>query len=279
MTELATMDFEFISNLVKVEAAISLEKGKEYLVQSRLEPLAKTLGLADIRALVQTLRMNKDLELTRKVVESLTTHETSFFRDIEPFEALRTSVLPELIASNRNSKELTIWCGASSSGQEPYTLCMLIREHFPELCGWRLKILASDVSRPILNRARSGVFSQLEVNRGLPVRFLVKYFEKVGQEWVIKPELRSMIEYFEFNLLHSFVRIPTVDLVMLRNVLIYFDLEAKRQIFGKIRSIMKPFGFLFLGTAETTMNVDENFERLTFQKTSCYKKKTAKLPN
>ena len=274
MTELSTADFEFISRLVKVEAAISLEKGKEYLVQSRLEPVAKTLGLADISALVQTLRVKKDLELTRKVVESLTTHETSFFRDIEPFEALRTSVLPELISSRRDSKELTIWCGAASSGQEPYTLCMLIREHFPELCGWRLKILASDVSRPILNRARSGVFSQLEVNRGLPVRFLVKYFEKNGQEWIIKPEVRGMIEYFEFNLLHSFARIPSVDLVMLRNVLIYFDMESKRQILAKIRSTMKPSGYLFLGTAETTMNVDESFERVTFQKTSCYKKKS-----
>ncbi len=273
MMELSNVDFEYVSQLVKTEAAIVLGKGKEYLVQSRLEPVAKTLGMSDIAALVKCLRSNNDAALRRAVVESLTTHETSFFRDITPFDILRTNVIPELIRTQGTTKQLTIWCGASSSGQEPYSLCILLRENFPELLGWKLRILATDVSRQILDRARKGLFSQLEVNRGLPIRFLVKYFDKVGQEWQVKPDLVRMLEFSELNLLHEYTRIPPVDLVMLRNVLIYFDVAVKRQILSKIRSVLKPSGYLFLGGAETTIGVDDNFDRAPFEKTSCYKKK------
>lgn len=270
---LNSSDFEFIAKLVKDEAGITLEKGKEYLVQSRVEPVAKSLGYSDINSFVTHLRGSRDISRRRQVVESLTTHETSFFRDQEPFEVLRTKVLPELIEKQRLSKELTIWCGAASSGQEPYSLCMLIRENFPELASWRIKFLATDVSGVILAKARAGVFNQIEVNRGLPVRLLTKYFEKKEQDWSLKPEIRNMVEFSELNLLHPLTGIPPTDLIMLRNVLIYFDIETKRQILNKIYAALKPLGCLFLGTAETTLNLCDSFERITFERTSCYRKR------
>lgn len=263
-------DFEFITRLLKEESAITLEKGKEYLVECRLEPLAKSIGLADISALVTKLRTEQDATLKRKMVESLTTHETSFFRDIEPWEVLRTKVLPELISGLRSKKELTIWCGAASSGQEPYSLCMLLRENFPELANWKITILATDVSLSILDRARAGIYSQLEVNRGLPVRLLPKYFKQSGSTWQVKPEIRQMVQFAELNLLQPFVAVPQCDLVLLRNVLIYFDLQTKREILAKIRAVLRPYGYLFLGTAETTLSIDEKFDRVAFEKTSCY---------
>lgn len=270
---LSAPDFDYIAKLVRDDAGITLDKGKEYLVQSRVEPVAKSLGFADICAFVVHLRQASDGVRRRQVVESLTTHETSFFRDQEPFEALRTKVLPEIIERQRAVKELTIWCGAASSGQEPYSLCMLIREHFPELATWRIRYLATDVSKTILAKAAAGVFNQIEVNRGLPIRFLAKYFEKTGQVWAIKPIIREMVTFSELNLLHPFKGIPPADLVMLRNVLIYFDIETKRQILGKVHQVLKPSGCLFLGTAETTLNLCDQFERITFEKTSCYRKK------
>ena len=268
-------DFEYITRLLKEESAITLEKGKEYLVECRLEPLARSIGLADISALVAKLKTEQDVTLKRKMIESLTTHETSFFRDIEPWEVLRTKILPELIAGLRSKKELTIWCGAASSGQEPYSLCMLIREHFPELAGWNMTILATDVSLSILERARAGIYSQLEVNRGLPVRLLPKYFTQHGVTWQVKPEIRSMVQFAELNLLRPFTSVPQCDLVLLRNVLIYFDVPTKREILAMIRGILRPYGYLFLGTAETTISVDESFQRVAFEKTSCY---TVKRP-
>lgn len=270
---LNALDFEYIAKLVKEDAGITLDKGKEYLVQSRVEPVAKSLGFSDICTFVAHLKVSSDGLRRRQVVESLTTHETSFFRDQEPFEALRTRVLPELIQKQREQKELTIWCGAASSGQEPYSLCMLIRENFPELSTWRFRFIATDVSATILAKASAGVYNQIEVNRGLPIRLLAKYFEKRGQEWVIAQNIRDMVKFSELNLLHAFTAIPSADLVMLRNVLIYFDIDTKRQILAKVRNVLKPHGCLFLGTAETTLNLCDNFERVTFEKTSCYKKK------
>jgi chemotaxis protein methyltransferase CheR len=267
------VDFQYIARLVKEDAGITLGEGKEYLVQSRVEPVAKSLGFVDISSFVIHLQKSSDKIRRRQVVESLTTHETSFFRDIEPFEALKTKIIPQLIEKLRPKKELTIWCGAASSGQEPYSLCMLIRETFPELSSWRIKFKATDVSAAILAKAKSGIFNQIEINRGLPVRYLPKYFEKNNQDWIIRPDIREMVEYSELNLLHPFTTIPPCDLVMLRNVLIYFDIETKRQILNRVHSILKPEGYLFLGTAETTLNLCDNFNRISFEKTSCYQKK------
>lgn len=270
MLSITASDFDYISQLLKDEAAIFLEKGKEYLVVSRLEGAVKSVGCDDIDGLVAILRKGKEKELVRKVVESLTTHETSFFRDNQPFEMLRTTILPKLIEAKRPSKELVIWCGAASSGQEPFSLCMLIREHFPELLSWKLRFIATDISNAILEKARAGIYSQLEVNRGLPIKLLIKYFEKDGLNFKLKPEIRDMVTFQEQNLLHPYGRIPPADLIMLRNVLIYFDVKTKQQILAKMRGLMSPSSYLILGTAETTLNIDDNFERFSFDKTSCY---------
>lgn len=270
---LHTSDFKYIADLVKKEAGITLDTGKEYLVESRVDPVARTLGFQDIASFVLHLQRSIDNTQRRQVVESLTTHETSFFRDVEPFEALRAEIIPAIIERQREAKEISIWCGAASSGQEPYSLCMLIREHFPMLSSWKIRFIATDISTSILAKAKAGIFNQIEVNRGLPVRLLAKYFKKAEQNWIIEPEIREMVTFSELNLLHSYSSIPPCDLVMLRNVLIYFDIETKRQILTKVSNILRPECCLFLGTAETTLNLSDYYERVSFAKTSCYRKK------
>jgi chemotaxis protein methyltransferase CheR len=269
---LSSSDFIYLAELVKKNAGISLEEGKEYLVISKVEPLAKSLGFESISDLVLHLKKGTDLIKQKQVIESLATHETSFFRDLEPFEVIKSTILPEIIERQRPLKELTIWCGAASSGQEPYSLCMLIRENFPELATWKIHFHATDISSAILETAKSGIFSQFAVNRGLPVRMMAKYFEKTEQGWVIKPEIRQMVTFSELNLLHPFKGLPKSDLIMLRNVLIYFDAETKKKILTKVHDLLKPSGYLFLGNAESTLNLNDAFERISFEKTRCYKK-------
>jgi chemotaxis protein methyltransferase CheR len=272
-TSLAPSDFEFIAKLVKEESGISLEPGKEYLVTSRVEPIAKSLGYADVAALVGHLRSAGDATGRRQVVESLTTHETSFFRDQEPFISLQREIIPDLIEKLRPTRKMMIWCGAASSGQESYSLCMLLREHFPELMDWKITFVSTDISRPILDRCKTGVYNQIEVNRGLPIRMLAKYFDKDGSNWVIKPEIRSMVKFSEMNLLRPFVGLAMCDLVLMRNVLIYFDIATKREILEKTARVMAPHGYLLLGTAETTLNITDVFERVVYGKTICYRPK------
>lgn len=272
---LAASDFAFIANLIREEAAIVLEVGKEYLVETRLGPLASSAGLGSIAGLVSELRTRRNGPLLHKVVDAMTTNETSFFRDIQPFEHLKKRVLPELLERRKNERTLSIWCAASSSGQEPYSMTMLLREHFPELTGWKIQFLATDISQHVLAKARSGIYTQLEVNRGLPAPLLVKYFQKVGIEWRVDEKLRSMIEWREFNLsAKTWLGMGPFDIVMLRNVMIYFDLTTKRQILTNVRKVLRPGGYLFLGTAETTINVDDSFASDVLH-TACYKVKAA----
>lgn len=268
-------DFEFISKLVRERSAIVLEPSKEYLVTSRLDPLVRDNGLKSITELVQRMRQEPYGGLHYKVVEAMTTNETSFFRDVHPFEALRKHVLPEFQKSRSSKKELTIWCAASSSGQEPYTVAMILLENFPDLVKWNLRILGTDISREMIARAREGRFSQLEVNRGLPASYLVKYFAQKGLEWQLREDVRRLVEYRELNLSDSWPVMPPCDIVMIRNVLIYFDLPDKAAILGKIRRLMKPDSYLFLGGAETTINIDDGYERMTVEKTSLYRLKGA----
>lgn len=194
-----------------------------------------------------------------------------FFRDVHPFEAFKEVILPDMINKREGSRSLSIWCGASSSGQEPYTIAMVLREHFPQLATWDLKFLATDISLKMLDQCREGKYSQLEVNRGMPAHLLMKYFEKKGMSWRVKEDLRSMVEFRQLNLAGPWPMMPKVDIVWLRNVLIYFDVEMKKNIFRKVRDIMNPDGYIFLGGAETTMNLDDHFERLKFNATSCYR--------
>lgn len=271
MPSLSNADFEFVKNLVLKHTAIVLEAGKEYLVESRLGPLAHQEGFASLSELIAQIRTHPSNGLHWKVIEAMTTNETSFFRDVHPFEALKKTILPELLTKRASERKLHIWCAASSSGQEPYTVAMVLREHFSTLVGWTIRFVASDISTDMLARSREGRYSQLEVNRGLPAILLVKYFQKQGTEWRIKEELRRMIEFQQVNLAEAWPSWPCMDIILMRNVMIYFDVATKKAILSKIRRLLRPDGYLFLGGAETTMNLDDAFERVEFEKSGCYR--------
>ncbi len=268
---LNSADFDYVCKLVRTRSAIVLEAGKEYLVESRLLPVARGEGCASLQDLVARLRTQPSNGLHQKVIEAMTTNETSFFRDLHPFEALRKILVPELMAKREKERTLNLWCAASSSGQEPYTVAMMLREHFPSLINWTVRFLATDLSMEMVERARAGRFSQLEVNRGVPAPLLVKYFQRHGVEWQVKDELRKMIEVRQLNLVDSWPSLPEFDIIFIRNVLIYFDVPTKKTILAKVRRLLRPDGYLFLGAAETTLNIDEGFERMQFEKASCYR--------
>lgn len=261
--------FETVRQLVFADAGIVIEPGKEYLVESRLAPIVRREGLASIDVLVQAAR-ERTSELRRKIVDAMTTNETTFFRDGDPFEYLAETVLPALIQARKGSRQLRIWYAAASTGQEPYSVSMQVREQFPELASWRIVQHATDLSRPALERARAGRYSQVEINRGLPARLLVKYFDKRGLEWEIKEDIRRMVSFHEMNLNATWPAMERFDIVFVRNVMIYFDLDARRRILGDIHRMLAPDGYLFLGAAETTLNLDERFKRSDKSRAGCY---------
>jgi chemotaxis protein methyltransferase CheR len=250
----------FLRDLIYRRSAIVLDAEKDYLLDSRLTPLLKEAGLASIDALVVKLRQAEGTPLARRVVEAMTTNETFFFRDFHPFEALKLRLIPELMAARAAQRALRIWCAAASTGQEPYSIAMTLLSNFPELASWDVRILATDINATVLARAREGKFRQLEVNRGLPAPMLLKYFECSGADWQIKPIVREMVSFRELNLLDAWVNVGPQDLVFMRNILIYFDVATKRRILGGVRSLLIPHGFLVLGGAETTSNLDDAYE-------------------
>jgi chemotaxis protein methyltransferase CheR len=264
-------DFGYVRDLVRRRSAIVIEPGKEYLVESRLSGVARQEGFRSLERLVAELKATPAGGLHRKVIDAMTTNETTFFRDLHPFEGLRLEILPELIAARAGERRLSIWCAACSTGQEPFSIAMLIREHFPMLAGWSVRILATDISQDVLARARLGRFSQLEVNRGLPASSLVKHFRKEGSEWQIAETILQMVEFRELNLIDDWPGLPAMDLVLMRNVLIYFDVPTKREILGRVRRVLRPDGRLFLGGAETTMNLDDAYQRVSAGKAACYR--------
>ena len=268
---LSQPEFNYVRRLVLDQSAIVLEEDKGYLVESRLLPLARREGFTSINLLVQKMQSEPLNGLHHRAVEAMTTNETSFFRDFHPFEGLKKFVLPDLIARRAQERKLSIWCAASSSGQEPYSLSMLIRENFPQLSTWNVRILATDLSTDILARAREGRYSQLEVNRGLPASLLVKYFQKRGCDWYLRDDIRSMVEYQIVNLASAWPVLPPMDIVMIRNVLIYFGIETKKEILAKVRRVLKSDGYFFLGAAETTFSIDQSFERAQFDRATCYR--------
>jgi chemotaxis protein methyltransferase CheR len=275
---IAAADSEFLRTLVRQRSGIVLGEDKAYLLESRLSPLARAIELPSLEALVGKVRAEPNGQLARQVVEAMTTNETFFFRDISPFECLKKLVLPELLAKRAADRRLDIWCAASSTGQEPYTIAMTIREHFPQLAGWTVRMVATDIATEVLKRAREGRYSQLEVNRGLPAPLLIKWFTKDGLDWKIKDDLRRMVEFRELNLLETWPMTGHFDIIFIRNVLIYFDIETKKAILGKCRRILRQDGFLYLGGAETTMNIDDRFERVAFDKGGCYRLKPGAAP-
>ncbi len=266
-------DLDYIREMVRTRAAIVLEPEKAYLVQSRIEPVAKSEGLASIGELVAKLKKVPYGTMHKKVVEAMTTNETSFFRDLTPFQALREHVLPDIIARKVATKRLNMWCGASSSGQEPYSVMFTIWEHFPELKNWHIQFFATDLSEEMLEKCRKGKYSQLEVNRGLPAASLTKFFTKKGMSWQIQDEIREKIDFQSMNLVGTWLPFPTMDIVFLRNVMIYFDVETKKKILGNIRKFLDPQGYLFLGGSETTINLDDQYERVAVSGTSLYRLK------
>ena len=270
-TTISESDFSYVQKLVLERSAIVLEPSKAYLAESRLVSVARAQGLKSLGELITKLRSERFGGLHTQVVEAMTTNETSFFRDAHPFEALRTTVLPELIAKREQQRTLRIWSAASSSGQEPYTLAMLLREHFPVLKSWNVRILATDLSNEMVERTKTGQYSQLEMNRGLPATYLVKYFQRRGVSWQANDDLRSLLDCRQMNLAAPWPALPQTDIVFIRNVLIYFDQATKRDILGKIRRLLPPDGCLFLGGAETTLNLDDGYERVSAGKASFYR--------
>jgi chemotaxis protein methyltransferase CheR len=263
-------EFDAVRRLLREHSAISLDDGKQYLVQTRLAPLLRQRNLNSIAELLAQARGQSDNGLHRQIVEALVTTESSFFRDHHPFEALRKVVLPDLIQRRRGERRLDVWCAASAHGQEPYSLALLIREHFPELVGWKLGLLASDLSREALARAREGRYNQIEVNRGLPAALLVRYFEQHGTDWQLRPAVRGMFEFSEINLARPWPNLPRMDLVLLRNVMIYFDVETKKDILGRVARLLRLDGYLLLGGAETTINLDDSYRRVEPLKSGYY---------
>lgn len=255
-------DYEFIGKLLLERSAIPLEPGKEYLVETRLAPVVRKLGLASISDLVARLKSSGGFGLSVEVVEALLTHETFFFRDTQPFESLRKVVIPDLIRRRAAERALTVWCCACSTGQEPYSLAMMLRENFPDLRTWKVFLLATDLSREALARAREGRYNQIEISRGLPQPLLLKYFQPDGASWRIKDEVRRLVEFRELNLSQPWPPLPQMDLVLNRNVMIYFDVPTKRAILNRTAKLLRPDGYLLLGASETTFNLDDSFRRV-----------------
>lgn len=252
-------------------AAVILDAGKEYLAESRLTPLAYQEGLDSAQDLLAQVRHTSFGGLHRKVLDAMMNNETWFFRDHVPFEALRRAIIPELMADRGAARRITIWSAASSSGQEAYSIAMLLKEEFAGLPGWSLSIIGTDLSSAILDRARNGRYSQLEVNRGLPLKYLSRYFTHEGADWILSPEIRKMVEFRQVNLAEPWRDLPRFDIVFFRNVMIYFDVETRRSIFNRLVSTMKPDGYLMLGTAETTYGLSQSFARVTWEKTAYYR--------
>lgn len=268
------VDFDYIRHVVRQQSSIVLESTKEYLAEARLLPLARREGMTSLGELVSRLRTEAPTGvLHRQVVEAMTTNETSFFRDIHPFDALKDVILPELLETRKAFRTLRIWSAACSTGQEAYSISMLLKERFPELASWTVEIWATDLATHVLDKAREARFGQHEVNRGLPIKMLMKYFEKDGTEWIAKEDLRTMVTFTQLNLAERWPARPPFDIVFLRNVLIYFDQDTKKSILDQVQSILRPDGYLFLGAAETTLNLNDSFERVKLDHASCYRLK------
>jgi chemotaxis protein methyltransferase CheR len=271
---LSAQEFAYVSDLVRRSSAIVLESGKEYLVEARLLPLARQAGLPSVSEYVHRAQHRPEPDMHAKIVDALTTNETSWFRDGEPFQALSSTVLPDLMPTRSANRSLRIWSAACSSGQEPYTLAMLLQDFLP--AGWSYEIMATDISQEMLTRAEAGKFSQLEINRGLPAPMLVRHFERDGANWRVSAALRRSITFRRLNLAATLPPMPQFDVVFLRNVLIYFDVDTKRQVLQRISSQMKPDSWLFLGAAETTIGIDDRFERVAAGRSSAYRLRGAR---
>jgi len=251
-------DYDFLRKLLKERSGLDLSADKQYLVESRLIPLARRAGLPGLAELVAKIKAGAGT-LTSDVVEAMTTNETFFFRDKIPFDHLREAILPALVQARASRRSLRIWCAASSTGQEPYSIAMCVKE-FAGLSGWRVEIVATDLSQEVLEKSKAGVYSQFEVQRGLPIQMLVKHFTQTGELWQLNADIRAMVQHRQLNLLQDFSHLGTFDVIFCRNVLIYFDQETKVSIFERMSRMLESDGVLALGAAETVVGISDAFK-------------------
>lgn len=272
---ISTTNLAYIKRFVQQEAGIVIEDGKEYLVENRLQPLAQNAGYNSIDDFIFYLQNQPINGEHHKLINALTINETSFFRDIHPFDSLRDYLVPELIKRREIGKTIRIWCAACSTGQEPYSVAILLKEYFPWLLNqWSITILGTDINSEVLEKAKLGIYTQLEVNRGLPIKLLIKYFNKLpDQRWQIKDDLKKLVIFRQQNLVSPLSSLNTFDVIFLRNVLIYFNTEIKQRILRQIHSVLSDDGYLILGSSESTCFYDDSFEPRQIGKSTVYVKK------
>ena len=258
-------DFEFLAGLLKDKSGLMLTPDKVYLLESRLTPLARKRGLDTLDALVQKLRMRADQGLIKDVTEAMTTNESFFFRDSTPFDIFKNHVLPAMEKA-RATKRLRIWCAAASTGQEPYSLAIMLKENWAKWQGWNIEIIGTDICTQVLEKAKAGAYSQFEVQRGLPIQMLIKYFKQEGDVWRINDDIRSMVKYRPFNLLDSFNLLGSFDVIYCRNVLIYFDQPTKKDVLERMHGTLAKDGTLFLGAAETVLGITDKLRPVKGQR-------------
>lgn len=269
---IATHEFEYLRKLVRDHSAIVLDADKAYLAESRLAGIASSNQCRTVSDLIFRLRTEPFHEAHGRVLDAMTNNETWFFRDLGPFLAMERVILPELLKKRSSEKRIRIWSAAASSGQEAYSTAMLLHSKF-NLPNWEYVIRGTDISSSILERARTGKYTQMEVNRGLPANLLARYFHKEGSAWYIGSEIKKKVTFELLNLAESWPATPSFDVIFLRNVLIYLDMETRRKILTRVRRVLRPDGFLFLGCAESMLNVDESFERIQFESSAYYRLK------
>jgi chemotaxis protein methyltransferase CheR len=254
------LDYDFLRKCLRERSGLVLSADKQYLVESRLLPVARKVGLANLADLVAALKTTRESSLMTDVIEAMTTNESFFFRDKNPFDHFRTTIMPALLEARKNLRSIRIWCAAASTGQEPYSLAMCLKEIESEIAGWRIELLATDLSGEVLEKARAGLYSQFEVQRGLPIQLLIKHFTQAGELWQIAPELRAMVRYRQLNLLADFSSLGMFDLIFCRNVLIYFDQETKTDVLHRLARVTASDGYLVLGAAETVVGLTDRFK-------------------
>jgi len=256
------LDYDFLRKCLKARSGLVLSADKQYLVESRLLPVARKAGIASLGDLVAALKIAPADALMIAVVEAMTTNESFFFRDKTPFDHFRETIMPALLAARRTSRSIRIWCAAASTGQEPYSLAMSLKQMAREIAGLRIEIVATDLSNEVLEKARQGLYSQFEVQRGLPIQLLIKHFTQVGELWQIEPDIRAMVRYQQLNLLQDFSRLGLFDVIFCRNVLIYFDQPTKIDVLNRLARATASDGFLVLGAAETVVGLTDSFKTL-----------------
>ena len=274
-------DYEYLRKVLKDSSGLDLSADKQYLIESRLLPLSRKCGLSGISELVQKMK-GGSASLVAQVVEAMTTNETFFFRDKVPFDHFRDSIMPGILQARAGRKSVRIWCAAGSTGQEPYSLAICLKEMGAALAGWRIEIIATDLSQEVLEKSKAGIYSQFEVQRGLPIQMLVKYFKQTGEFWQVNADIRAMIQHRQLNLLNDFSQLGVFDVIFCRNVLIYFDQDTKIDIFNRLARQTEADGFLVLGAAETVVGLTDVFkpypERRGLYRPNGARAAVAKLP-